>query len=328
MSYADDDSQLRKLKVRLPFEFSLAFLLAVGTAIPDAAEKGWGAVDWKTSLLIGLAGSVLALAAELLLKVRELTELEDTFRKELEASGRQTRAQISDQFRALMLAARMQAMPESERRFMENIHSYMTTIRAGGHHFFKRHMSEIQGEFEERLRRLSTGRITIDPYQHTVAISMFRTNSLNQFKEMRMVHIRDLEYWLQSHGRRYLELTAEAATQGVLAVAKRVFILEEADRELAARVLPQHIAAGLDVRVADYSELKQAHPNLLQEYVVATERLHDREEEMVVYPVYTEPRERRAETLDARRYEIEQRKLAFELLWERSQSAKAYLGQG
>lgn len=328
MSYLADDVQLGKLKFRLPFEFSLAFMLAIGTAIPDAVKEGWEAVDWKTSLLIGLAASILALAVELLLKVRALTELEDRFRQDLASAGEETRSQIGEQFESLMLAARLQAMPIAHRRFLESVHNYMLVVDSEGHHFFQRHLMEIQAEFQERLRRLSTGRVTIDPYQHSVAISMFRTNSLNQFKEMRMVHIRTLEYWLEPHGQRYLALQTEATSRGLLTLAMRVFILTEEDRTLAEVVLPQHVAAGVEVRVADFAEIRRAHPNLLQEYVVAAEGLEDHEEEMVVYPVYTEPRERRAETLDARRYEIEQRKLSFSLLWERSQPANIYLGAG
>jgi hypothetical protein len=133
-------------------------------------------------------------------------------------------------------------------------------------HFHKKIFDELQKEFADKVHDLAEGRVDID----AESFYSFRRQPMEQFKEMYMVHARELTYWDTTPGRRYLNRQREAISAGRLMV-ERIFVVSGTDLDVARPIIERHLNAGITVSIVIREEVVGADRSHLVDLGVITD---------------------------------------------------------
>jgi hypothetical protein len=219
------------------------------------SSRRWWQRAWLWGLLITVA---IALASALgqsthwqLTIVLVLATLALTTLVEIYAAVESNHSQLDQARRSISLlqqtASRLSPLataPAPFRDFVEHVARNQRKIETDGHRFLHIMARTLQEEFQEAVQSIAEGHIEIDAN----AAYSFRSASLGEFRLMRMVHVRGLDFWESRPGIAYLERQRHAVREGRLSV-ERVFVLSSGQVSAAREIIFAQIEAGIRVLV-------------------------------------------------------------------------------
>ncbi|GAA4591376.1 hypothetical protein GCM10023194_50540 [Planotetraspora phitsanulokensis] len=276
-----------------------------------------GPPDWRMPLLVALVGSTLTVATDLSMKL-------DALRTDGLDKADQIKAETRRHIKTIELEPKIKALQDGDLEFVVAVTEHFNRLRASGHPFFQDFCGKLQDEFQERVRGLADGTIVIDPSAHFHTMPTFRSDDLDQFTMLDVVHLGAIEYWRSEHGRIYFEHQKRSIRASGLKV-RRVFVLERGQREGAADIVAAHVHAEIDVKIADLTRIREENGTLLEDYCVATDKEGRR---MLITPRENDGRfdatikSRYGERLVAKKEIIDRKAFSFEELWRRSERAE------
>jgi hypothetical protein len=210
----------------------------------------------QVALVAMLAGTAVALLVDQYVRF-------DDIREDVRASGAAGNAQI---LAALARVNPIMQAPEACQVFAAGLVDDWQRIEHQRGKLYQQIFEALQHEFVGKVHDLAEGRIDID----ADCSYSFHRQPLAQFRSMRMVHSRTLDYWDTAPGRRYLHHQQEAISAGEL-IVERIFVLDRADLETAAPIVKRHLDAQIQVGIVVRDEVIPSHRMHLLDQGVITD---------------------------------------------------------
>lgn len=199
---------------------------AFGAAAGDSSK-------WQLAILLSFAGLILTALIEVLLQIEDA-----------QAAVHKGEQSVGALNSSMSVVSPLLTAPKAFQQFIRDVEQSRRRCERDGHAFFQSIFNKLQREFEEMAELVAGGHIQIDanaPYS-------FRSAPLANFHNMRMVHVRGLDYWSTRPGISYLERQRQAISKGGLSI-ERIFVLSSKELDKARSVMAAQVSAGIQVRI-------------------------------------------------------------------------------